>query len=193
MSAMDELELPAHADAANAARTDAELVARFLARRDDDAFLALYRRHAARVYGLLLRLTGGRGAEADEGMQETWVRAIRGLERFEGRSTLSTWLAGIAIHWWREESRKRTREAELPGEDLLPPAAPLRREIVRVDLERALARLPGGYREAILLHDVQGYTHEEIAAMTAVEPGTSKSQLSRARSALRAHLAGGRA
>ena len=186
-------ELQARAGSSNADPSDADLVARFLARRDEDAFRALYRRHAARLYGLLLRLTDGRGSEADEGMQETWVRAIRGLERFEGRSMLSTWLAGIAIRWWREESRKRTREVELPGENGLPPAAPMRREIARVDLERALATLPGGYREAILLHDVQGYTHEEIAAMTAVEPGTSKSQLSRARSALRAHLAGGRA
>ena len=196
VSARDGLEpraLPAHAGPSIADPSDAELVARFLARRDEEVFRALYRRHAARVYGLLLRLTGGRAAEADEGLQETWVRAIRGLERFEGRSALSTWLAGIAVRWWREDSRRRSREAELPEEDRLPPAAPLRREIARVDLERALALLPGGYREAILLHDVQGYTHEEIAAMTAVEPGTSKSQLSRARSALRAHLAGGKA
>jgi len=172
---------------------DRELVARFLARRDEEAFRELYRLHAPRLYALLLRLVAGRAAEADEGVQETWVRAVRGLERFEGRSSLSTWLAGIAIRWWREESRRRAREVELPDDERLPPARPVRREIARVDLERALAVLPRGYREAILLHDVQGYTHEEIAAMTAVEPGTSKSQLSRARSALRAHLAGGRA
>ena len=170
---------------------DRDLVARFLARRDEDAFRGLYRAHAPRLYGLLLRLTGGRGPEADEGLQETWVRALRGLERFEGRSSLSTWLAGIAIRWWREESRRRGREAELPDEERLPAAPPVRREIARVDLERALASLPRGYREAILLHDVEGYTHEEIAVLTAVEPGTSKSQLSRARSALRARLGGG--
>jgi RNA polymerase sigma-70 factor (ECF subfamily) len=167
-----------------------DLVARFLERRDEAAFRELYRLHAPRLYALLLRLTGGRAADADEGLQETWVRAVRGLERFEGRSSLSTWLAGIAIRWWREEARRRSREAELPEEDRLPPAPPVRREIARVDLERALALLPRGYREAILLHDVDGYTHEEIAAMTAVEAGTSKSQLSRARSALRARLGG---
>jgi RNA polymerase sigma-70 factor, ECF subfamily len=170
---------------------DRELVARFLARRDEDAFRDLYRAHAPRIYGLLLRLTGGSAPEADEGLQETWVRAVRGLGRFEGRSSLSTWLAGIAIRWWREESRRRAREAELPEDDRLPPAPPVRREIARVDLERAMASLPRGYREAILLHDVEGYTHEEIAVLTAVEPGTSKSQLSRARSALRARLGGG--
>jgi RNA polymerase sigma-70 factor (ECF subfamily) len=170
---------------------DRDLVARFLARRDEDAFRDLYRRHASRLYGLLLRLTGGRAADAGEGMQETWARAVRGLAGFEWRSSLSTWLAGIAIRWWREETRRRDREVALPGEEQLPAAAPVRREIERVDLARALARLPGGYREAILLHDVEGYTHEEIAAMTSVEAGTSKSQLSRARSALRARLAGG--
>lgn len=170
---------------------DRELVARFLERRDEDAFRELYRGHAPRLYGFLLRLTGGRAPDADEGLQETWVRAVRGLERFEGRSSLSTWLAGIAIRWWREESRRRSRESELSGREEEAPAPPLRREIARVDLERALAALPRGYREAILLHDVEGYTHEEIAVLTAVEPGTSKSQLSRARSSLRARLGGG--
>jgi len=172
--------------------SDAGLIARFLARRDEEAFRELYRLHAPRLYALLLRLVAGRAAEADEGVQETWVRAVRGLERFEGRSSLSTWLAGIAIRWWREESRRRAREVELPDDERLPPARPVRREIARVDLERALAVLPRGYREAILLHDVEGYTHEEIAAMTEVEAGTSKSQLSRARSALRARLGGNR-
>jgi RNA polymerase sigma-70 factor (ECF subfamily) len=171
---------------------DRDLVARFLARRDEDAFREMYRLHAPRLYALLLRLTGGRAPDAHEGLQETWVRAVRGLERFEGRSSLATWLAGIAIRWWREEARKRARDVELPDEDRLPAAAPVRREIARVDLDRALALLPRGYREAILLHDVEGYTHEEIAVMTDVEAGTSKSQLSRARSALRARLGGNR-
>jgi RNA polymerase sigma factor (sigma-70 family) len=172
---------------------DLELVRAFLARRDEDAFRELYRAHAPRLYGLLRRLCGGDSAAADEGLQETWVRAVRGLDRFEGRSSLSTWLAGIAIRWWREETRRRGnhKEAELPAEEALPPAPPVRREIARMDLERALAALPRGYREAILLHDVEGYTHEEIAVLTAVEPGTSKSQLSRARSAMRARLGGG--
>jgi RNA polymerase sigma-70 factor (ECF subfamily) len=174
----------------HAMQPDRDLVARFLAGRDEDAFRELYRAHAPRLYGLLLRLTGGRGPEAAEGLQETWVRAVRALERFEGRSSLSTWLGGIAIRWWREESRRRSRQAELPEEEALPPAQPVRSEIARVDLERALAALPRGYREAVLLHDVEGYTHEEIAALTDVEAGTSKSQLSRARSALRARLGG---
>jgi len=170
---------------------DRDLVARFLARRDEDAFRDLYRAHTPRLYSLLRRLAAGRASDADEGLQETWVRAVRGLPAFEWRSSLATWLAGIAIRWWREESRQRAREVDLPDDERLPPSAPVRREIARVDLDRALASLPRGYREAILLHDVEGYTHEEIAAMTSVEAGTSKSQLSRARSALRARLGGG--
>jgi RNA polymerase sigma-70 factor (ECF subfamily) len=169
---------------------DRSLVARFLVGRDESAFRALYRRHAAFLYRFLLRLSGGDASAAEEGVQETWVRAAQGLSGFGWRSTLKTWLAGIAIRWWRESQRAAGREDELPEEADLPPAAPIRREIERLDLERALAGLSPGYRRAILLHDVEGYTHEEVAELTGVDVGTSKSQLSRARSALRARLAG---
>lgn len=168
---------------------DRRLVARYVATRDEDAFRALYRRHASFLYRFLLQLSGD-AAAAEEGVQETWVRAARGLSGFAWRSSLKTWLAGIAIRWWRESSRAAAREAEFPGEESLPPAPPIRREIDRVDLERALAALPAGYRRAILLHDVEGYTHEEVAEITGVDVGTSKSQLSRARHALRARLSG---
>jgi RNA polymerase sigma factor (sigma-70 family) len=169
---------------------DRALVDRFVARRDEAAFRALYRRHAEFLYRFLLRLSGGDAAAAEEGVQETWVRAAQGLPGFAWRSSLKTWLAGIAIRWWREAARESARDAELPDESALPPAAPLRREIERLDLERALAALPAGYRRAILLHDVEGYTHEEVAELTGTDVGTSKSQLSRARRALRARLSG---
>lgn len=168
---------------------DRSLVARFLAGRDEATFRALYRRHTPFLYRLLLRISGGRAAEAEEGVQETWVRAAERLGGFEWRSALRTWLAGIAIRWWREETRRGLREATFPYEDFVP-AAPIRREIERLDLERALFALAEGYRSAILLHDVEGYTHEEIAELTGVDAGTSKSQLSRARRALRASLSG---
>ena len=169
---------------------DRGLVERFLAGRDEAAFRSLYRRHASFLYRFLLQLSGGDAAAAEEGVQETWVRAARGLSEFAWRSSLKTWLAGIAIRWWRETRRAASRETGLPDEGELPPAPPIRREIERVDLERALAALPAGYRRAILLHDVEGYTHEEVAELTGVDVGTSKSQLSRARNALRARLAG---
>ena len=168
---------------------DRRLAGRFLATRDEAAFRSLYRRHASFLYRFLLQLSGGDAAAAEDGVQETWVRAARGLSGFAWRSSLKTWLAGIAIRWWREERRAAAREAELPGEDALPAAPAIRREIDRVDLERAIAALPAGYRRAILLHDVEGYTHAEVAEITGVDVGTSKSQLSRARAALRARMA----
>ncbi|HEY1252595.1 MAG TPA: RNA polymerase sigma factor [Thermoanaerobaculia bacterium] len=169
---------------------DRVLVARFLERRDEAAFHALYTRHTGALYRFLLRLTG-RAADAEEGVQETWVRACRGLERFAWRSALSTWLAGIAIRWWREESRRRGVK-DLAEEDPADAPASTRGEVDRIDLERALGDLSLGYREAILLHDVYGHTHGEIAEILDVDEGTSKSQLSRARRALRARLGGRR-
>lgn len=173
---------------------DRRLVARFLERRDEAAFHDLYALHAGVLFRFLLRLTG-RAADAEEGVQETWVRACRGLERFEWRSALPTWLAGIAIRWWREECRRRGLREE--RDDLLEPVAAATAAegiaaIDRIDLERALDGLSLGYREAILLHDVFGHTHGEIARILDVDEGTSKSQLSRARRALRARLRGRR-
>ncbi len=103
-------------------------------------------------------------------------------------SALKTWLAGIALRWWREEQRSAGSQADHLVEESAPPAPPIHREIERVDLERAVAALPSGYRAAIVLHDVEGYTHEEVASLLGVTAGTSKSQLSRARRALRALL-----
>jgi RNA polymerase sigma-70 factor (ECF subfamily) len=188
----DRPDAPALSGAGEA--EDAEdriLVSRFLEGRDETAFRGLYGRHSGALYRFLLRLTG-RAADAEEGVQETWVRACRALPRFEWRSALSTWLAGIAIRWWREECRRRGRSegqrdaAEIAADGLAPA------EGERIDLARALEGLALGYREAILLHDVYGHTHGEIARMLDVDEGTSKSQLSRARRALRARLGGRR-
>jgi len=170
---------------------DRLLVSRFLERRDEAAFRSLYARHTGPLYRFLLRLTG-RAADAEEGVQETWVRACRGLDRFAWRSALATWLAGIAIRWWREERRRRGVKDDWEDEAAeAAPASPTA-EIDRIDLERALGGLSLGYRETVLLHDVYGHTHGEIAEILDVDEGTSKSQLSRARRALRARLGGRR-
>ena len=166
---------------------DRALVAEFLAQRDEAAFLALYRRHTPFLHRFLRSLSG-QLSEAEDLVQETWVRGVQRLDGFAWRSSLKTWLAGIALNTWRE--RRRAPPAATLDDDRLPEAPPARHEIASVDLERALSRLSAGYREAILLHDVAGYTHEEIAALTGVDAGTSKSQLSRARRALRARLSG---
>ncbi|HTR03699.1 MAG TPA: RNA polymerase sigma factor [Thermoanaerobaculia bacterium] len=168
---------------------DDALVARFLAGRDEGSFRALYRRHSPFLYRFLARWSGS-AAAAEEGVQETWIRAVRGLSGFERRSSLKTWLAGIAIRWWREEERRRVRQGPSAEDEPPAPEDPTLAD-ERLDLERAIAALPAGYRETLLLHDVEGYTHEETARLLGVDPGTSKSQLSRARRALRGLLTGG--
>ena len=85
---------------------DRELVADFLATRSEQAFRRLYRRHASAVYALLLRLTAGDAARAEDCLQDAWLRAIAGLERFAWRSSLRTWIRGIAINCWREGCAK---------------------------------------------------------------------------------------
>ena len=167
---------------------DRRLVALFLARRDEGAFRALYRRHTPFLYRLLLRLSGGGSQTAEEGVQETWVRAVERLGEFAWRSQLRTWLAGIAIHWSREDARRRRRDASVALDDEALPAPGASAPIDRMDLERAVSELPDGYRAALLLHDVEGFTHEEIAAALGVDEGTSKSQLFRARRSLRLML-----
>lgn len=161
------------------------LVERFLARRDEQAFLALYRRHTPFLYRLLMRLSGASPQTAAEGVQETWVRAVERLAQFAWRSQLRTWLAGIAIHWLKEETRRRGRDAGIPIDDTTLPGPGAGRPIERLDLERAVTELPEGYRAVLVLHDVEGFTHEEIAALLGVDAGTSKSQLFRARRSLR--------
>jgi RNA polymerase sigma-70 factor (ECF subfamily) len=115
------------------------------------------------------------------------------LSSFGWRSSLSSWLGGIAINSARElwrETRTRGETALDHGLDESTAAAP--RAVgpeERLDLERAIERLPAGYREVFVLHDVEGYTHDEIGGLLGIEAGTSKSQLSRARQRLRAALA----
>ena len=167
---------------------DRRLVALFLARRDEGAFRALYRRHTPFLYRLLLRLSGGDSQTAEEGVQETWVRAVERFGKFAWRSQLRTWLAGIAIHWSREDARRRRRDASVALDDEALPEPGASAPIDRMDLERAVSELPDGYRAALLLHDVEGFTHEEIAAALGVDEGTSKSQLFRARRSLRLML-----
>ena len=158
-----------------------EEVARFLRQRTEEAFLVLYRRHTASLYALALRLTGGR-ADAEDAVQEAWLRAVAALPRFEWRSALRTWLYGFVVNCSREKRRGGTAGAMDEGV-----TTPFEE---RIDVARALGGLPDGYREVLLLHDWYGYTHAEIAAMLGVETGTSKSQMHHARAAHREVLGG---
>lgn len=127
-------------------------------------------------------------ALAEEVLQETWVRAVGSLPRFRWESSLRTWLTGIAIRCCREARRSRDAGEghEVPGALVAEPGTE-----ARLDLDRALAELPPGRREVLLLHDVEGFTHAEIATLLEIDEGTSKSQLSRARRQMRRRLAGG--
>jgi RNA polymerase sigma factor (sigma-70 family) len=169
-------------------RTDEELVEGFVRAADEAAFRELYRRHTPALYALALRLVGGSESDAQDAVQDTWVRACRGLSGFGWRSSLRTWLTGILINRAREMARRsgRLNEEEL-GEESAH-AAPGARPGEEIDLERAIARLPAGYRHVLVLHDVEGYTHEEICRLLEIGPGTSKSQLHHARRAMRAAL-----
>lgn len=171
-------------------RRDQELVSEFLRRREEGAFRVLYRRHSPMLYHLVLRLVGGQSGDAEEVIQVVWLRAIEKLSAFRWESSLRSWLTGIAVNCSREFIRQRRRVDAAEPSDLEAVPAPTRtnREVNRIDLERAIARLPDGYREVLVLHDVEGYTHVEIGRFLGIEEGTSKSQLSRARRAVRALL-----
>lgn len=168
---------------------DRELVAEFLATRSESAFRRLYRRHASAVYAMLLRLTAGDSARAEDCLQDAWMRAVAALDRFAWRSSLRTWLRGIAINCWREGWREDRRAPLRLGEDTEPAVPDSVSPLDVIALERAVTLLPDGYRAVLVLHDVEGFTHEEIADALGIVPGTSKSQLARARAAVRRSLA----
>jgi RNA polymerase sigma-70 factor (ECF subfamily) len=170
------------------APADRDLADAVVRARDEVAFRVLYRRHTPALYRLALRLGGGDGPWAEELVQRAWVRAVEGLATFAWRASLSTWLGGIAINCARELWRDARRLEIVPDlerqGDVPSHAVPED----RIDLERAIERLPHGYRQVFVLHDVEGYTHEEIGGLLGIETGTSKSQLSHARRRLRAAL-----
>ena len=150
----------------------------------EDAFRTLYRAHTPALYALALRLSGSDQSEAEDLVQETWVRATRKMSSFRGDSALRTWLCGVLVNVRRERSRSAWRMVDAP--DIEPASWPTYDGAF--DLERAIATLPDGARDVFVLHDVYGYAHREIADMLGVVEGTSKSQLARARTLLRKAL-----
>jgi RNA polymerase sigma-70 factor (ECF subfamily) len=156
------------------------------------AFSALFQRHTPAMYLLVLRLLGRSGRHAEDVVQESWVRAASALGSFSWRSSLRTWLLGIAVNCCREVLRSAGRDVTSAGTPAADPGSPPSQAPERIDLERAIRGLPDGYREVLILHDVEGLTHEEIGGLLGIGAGTSKSQLSRARRALRAYWAGGK-
>jgi RNA polymerase sigma-70 factor (ECF subfamily) len=170
--------------------SDRELADLVIHRGDEDAFRVLYRRHTPYVYQFVLRLVGGNAQEAEDVVQETWMRAARGLEGFKWKSALRSWITGIALNRVREMARKKKRSlVEVDGEWEIPDAVSDPGQ--RIDLERALELLPPGFRTVLVLHDVEGFTHQEIGSRLGITDGTSKSQLHGARRAMRRLLGAG--
>ncbi|MGH7515978.1 MAG: RNA polymerase sigma factor [Gemmatimonadales bacterium] len=172
---------------------DRTLIARVLA-GDPTAERALYDAHVDRVFWLAYRLAGDQD-RAQDYTQETFIRAFAKLGEFRGESALGTWICSIAVsvalNGLRKLKRLRNREVEL---ELVEPVLPVvSRPAAEPDLKERLARavddLPEGYRTVFLMHDVEGYTHEEIGRALGVQSGTSKAQLFRARAKLRTALA----
>jgi len=152
---------------------------------DRRAFERLYRRHGQRVFALCLRMTADR-ALAEELVQDVFVRVWQKLGTFRGDAAFGTWLHRVAVN----VVLGRPAAAGAESDDAALEAAPARAVPVgdRLDLEGAIAALPAGARRVFVLHDVEGYTHEEIGTLLGITSGGSKAQLHRARLLLREAL-----
>jgi RNA polymerase sigma-70 factor, ECF subfamily len=172
--------------------TSAEDVALVAAirRGDPGSREALYHRYKRRVFALAVRIVGA--ADAEEVSQEAFIRIFRGLPKFRGDAALGTWIYRLSVNAaLSHRSRRGPLTAASPTESDAPTPAVLIEQppstdaVLRVRLERALWRLPVGYRTVIVLHDVEGLEHEEVAQILGCHVGTSKSQLHKARGKLR--------
>jgi RNA polymerase sigma-70 factor, ECF subfamily len=159
---------------------------------DVDAFEQLYREHSPRIYALCLRLKAGDKTNATELLQDVFVKAWRRLDTFRGDCAFASWLHRLAVNTMLESARSDGRRAArvLPMEDTSRLAGAARSSGIelKMDMENAIASLPKGARLAFVLHDVEGYQHQEIAEQLGVTVGTIKAQLHRARRLLRERL-----
>jgi RNA polymerase sigma-70 factor, ECF subfamily len=171
---------------------------------DAQAFQALYDRHKRRVYSLCLRMTANT-AEAEDLTQEAFLQLYRKIATFRGESAFSTWLHRLSVNVVLMHLRKKSlpvvslEETTQGGEDDTPKKdfgaddLALAGSIDRLQLQKAVNDLPPGYRTIFVLHDVEGYEHNEIAALVGCSIGNSKSQLHKARMKLRDMLKANRA
>lgn len=159
---------------------------------DMQAFEQIYAKHNRRVYSLCLRMTAS-APEAEDLTQEVFIQLFRKVGSFRGESAFTTWLHRLTVNQVLMHFRKRsvrdektTEDGEMPDQVLPGSENPLQMPIVdRMALNKAISQLPNGYRTVFILHDVEGYEHEEIARLLKVSVGTSKSQLHKARMKLR--------
>jgi RNA polymerase sigma factor (sigma-70 family) len=162
---------------------------------DAIAFEALYRRHSGRVHGVIQRLVGGHAGRAEDLTQEAFVRAWQALPSYRFESAFSTWLHRLAVNTALMELRaRRSRPQASDDEDALDHLGTADSAghvtALSMDLERAVATLPPRARAVLVLHDIEGWKHEEIATELGMAVGSSKAQLHRARGLLRTRLGG---
>jgi len=195
-----EARLPAHAPAAaepasfDETTPDIELC-RMASGGNLAAFEMIYGRYHRRTYSLCLRMTGSQ-TEAEDLTQEVFIQLFRKIGSFRGDSAFSTWLHRLTVNQvlmhFRRRSVKNERtseDGEMPEQTVRGTADPGKMQVIdRIALKNAVAQLPNGYRNVFLLHDVEGFEHEEVARMMGISVGTSKSQLHKARLKLRGLL-----
>ena len=171
---------------------DLELVTRIRS-GDGPAFEELYQRHAARLYNLAYRMAGTAN-DAEDMLQDIFLLAYRKLGSFRGESSLGTWLYRLAMNHCLDVLRSRQSRMGHQTDSLdeegaaEPSATPALGAVSRIDLDRAISRLPHACRAAFLLHDVEGFGHNEVGAILGISEGTSKSQVHKARLRIRAYL-----
>lgn len=156
---------------------------------DHAAMEALYHQFKRRVFGLVTRIVGA--GDAEEVAQDVFVRVFRGLPKFRGDSALGTWIYRLSVNAALTHATKRGRRRHVGDEALqyIPaPDGPERDPRLAQRLERALLKLPAGYRAVLVLHDIEGLSHEECARIMGCRVGTSKSQLHKARAKMRVLL-----
>ena len=156
---------------------------------DVRAFERVYRRHVARIHSTAVRMLGAE--EADDATQDAFVRAWQRLGQFRGDSAFGTWLFRLAVNVMlsrREVVATRQRRHLDDSEVIDTLSSPGASPELGIDFEAAMQRLPPGMRQIFVLHDIEGYKHDEIAAMLGIAQGTSKSQLHRVRLVLRKYL-----
>src|ERR671913_498663 len=192
----DKIEFEELADASGSSDL---ILAQSAAKGDMKAFEEIYNRHHRRVYSLCLRMLQNT-AEAEDLTQEVFIQLYRKIGSFRGDSAFTTWLHRLTVNQVLMHFRKRnvkfektTEEGETPEQTVRGTENPFKMPIVdKIALERAVGKLPPGYRTVFVLHDVEGHEHEEIAKLLGCSVGTSKSQLHKARMKLRMLLTTGK-
>jgi RNA polymerase sigma-70 factor, ECF subfamily len=157
------------------AEEEQRAVARFLRDRTESSFLTLYEAHTPVMLGIAARLAG---FNAEDAVQEAWIRAVASLPRFAWRSSLRTWLCGVVVNCCREINRQRQPVTPVESQNVAGSRPSL---LDQSDVERAIASMPPAAREVFVLHELYGYTHDEISEIAGIDSGTSRSQLHHAR------------